>query len=402
MKRRNLRALALWLHRVIGLSISVFLAFAGITGSLVAFYPQLDRLVNSELLEVRDRSSKTPALNPFEIRNRLISQLPPGTEVDSVVLHRSFDLPYNYWIDDQEVFVDPYSGKIRGSRHFGDLSEGRVNWMTFIYEFHFTLGLGEVGAWLLGLVALLWTVDCFVGAYLTLPVGRRKDEPFRPARWLKAWAPAWLLKTNRLFAFIFTWHRASGLWVWGLLFVFAWSGVALNLREEVYQPVMSTLFSPERDELEDVPIKEPSTRSPRIDLDQAHSLAVSAMARVAVEERFRVLSERYLNYDRERNIYAYTVESTRDLSARLAETTLYLDADKGSRVAFHAPTGAHRGHTITSWLIALHFGSLRIGGMPYRILVCALGPMIATLSVTGVWIWWRKRKRASTSSQSSC
>jgi len=38
----------------------------------------------------------------------------------------------------------------------------------------------------------------------------------------------------------------------------------------------------------------------------------------------------------------------------------------------------------------LHSG--RILGMPGRILMSAMGLMVAMLSVTGIVIWWRKRK----------
>jgi uncharacterized iron-regulated membrane protein len=31
-------------------------------------------------------------------------------------------------------------------------------------------------------------------------------------------------------------------------------------------------------------------------------------------------------------------------------------------------------------------------GLPWRVFVCVLGLVIGTLSVTGVWIWWTKRK----------
>lgn len=31
-------------------------------------------------------------------------------------------------------------------------------------------------------------------------------------------------------------------------------------------------------------------------------------------------------------------------------------------------------------------------GLPYRIFVCGLGIAIAMLSVTGVYIWWKKRR----------
>lgn len=47
------------------------------------------------------------------------------------------------------------------------------------------------------------------------------------------------MKTNAgSFRFNYDLHGASGLWVWAMLFVFAWSGVAFNLESQVYNPVM--------------------------------------------------------------------------------------------------------------------------------------------------------------------
>ncbi len=40
------------------------------------------------------------------------------------------------------------------------------------------------------------------------------------------------------------------------------------------------------------------------------------------------------------------------------------------------------------WLFALHEANLF--GLPYRIFVCLLGLVIVMLSVTGVYIWWKK------------
>ena len=47
---------------------------------------------------------------------------------------------------------------------------------------------------------------------------------------------------------------------------------------------------------------------------------------------------------------------------------------------------------MTTWLIELHMANLF--GLPYRIFVCVLGLVIVMLSVTGVYIWWKKRRRA--------
>ena len=40
--------------------------------------------------------------------------------------------------------------------------------------------------------------------------------------------------------------------------------------------------------------------------------------------------------------------------------------------------------------LALHMAN--VFGLPYRIFVCALGILITMLSVTGVYIWWKKRR----------
>ncbi len=54
------------------------------------------------------------------------------------------------------------------------------------------------------------------------------------------------------------------------------------------------------------------------------------------------------------------------------------------------PTGEHSGNTVSNWLRALHRAD--VFGLPYRIFVCVLGLIITMLSVTGVYIWWKKRK----------
>ncbi|MGZ7192220.1 PepSY domain-containing protein, partial [Streptococcus pyogenes] len=79
-------------------------------------------------------------------------------------------------------------------------------------------------------VALLWTLDCFAGAWLTFPAPQRLNAP-RPAKpWLSRWAPSWKLRlSSGAYKLNFDLHRAGGLWTWAMLFVLAWSSVAFNL-----------------------------------------------------------------------------------------------------------------------------------------------------------------------------
>ncbi|WP_370631346.1 PepSY domain-containing protein [Methylosinus sp. Sm6] len=53
------------------------------------------------------------------------------------------------------------------------------------------------------------------------------------------------------------------------------------------------------------------------------------------------------------------------------------------------PTGHRAGNTITTWLVELHMANLFC--FSYRIFVCVFGLLIVMLTVTGVFIWWKKR-----------
>jgi uncharacterized iron-regulated membrane protein len=383
------RAVALSIHRYVGLVISAFLLLAGLTGSVIAFYVPLDRALNPELFVVEPPSSGAAVLDPFVLREKLIAQLPASSELNGVVLYREPDSSVNYWVDQRDVFVDPYSGRVLGVRKFGELSLRRQDFLTFLYRLHFSLALGDVGGTLFGVIALLWTLDCFVGAYLTFPPALRQRAAGRA--WFVRWLPMWLLNTSKLFSFIFTWHRASGLWLWLVLLVFGWSAVALNLSDYVYKPVMGALFGAMDEPFERLPELKPPMKKPPLPLREAHALGQRLMAAEAKRRNFRLMGERYLVYLPEHGAFSYTVESSLDIDARLAQTTLGFDG-AGRVLAFQAPTGQHAASTLTSWIIALHFGAVRELGLAYRIFVCVFGQLVAALSVSGVWIWWKKRR----------
>jgi len=69
----------------------------------------------------------------------------------------------------------------------------------------------------------------FIRDYLALPVVLD--------RFLAHWKPSWRMKWPASATRVnFDLHRASGLWLWPLLFVFGWSRVMSNL-DQVYRPV---------------------------------------------------------------------------------------------------------------------------------------------------------------------
>jgi len=394
----RLRAVAIWTHRYVGLLMAVFLLVAGVTGSFIAFYHELDVLLNPGLYHVAEPAPGTPRLDPFAQREALQRQLPPGLRAYRVHFDgepgvaQLFEVssPGSEPAGDDEYFVNPYSGEIIGSRRWGDITQGVRNLLPFMYRLHYSLALGEVGSLLFGIVALLWTIDCFVGGYLTFPPPRAQQGRRGVQVWLKRWKPAWLVRGGQLFSWVFTWHRASGLWVWAMLLVFAWSAVGLNLHQ-VYDPVTKAVFGLEPWPSDRLPEHEPPIVDPGLDWRDALRRGQALMADQAHAHGFEVEEERRIVYHPNLGAFRYQVRSSLDISDRYAVTTVYFDGKSGELLTFEAPTGPGFGRTLTTWLYQLHFASIRGLGLPYRVFVCVMGLAIAVLSVTGVWIWWVKR-----------
>jgi uncharacterized iron-regulated membrane protein len=84
------------------------------------------------------------------------------------------------------------------------------------------------------------------------------------------------------------------------------------------------------------------------------------------------------------------VRSSRDIGDKGGGTSVIFDAYSGELHSSSLPTGQRAGNTLTTWLTELHTAD--VFGLPYRIFVSFLGLAIVTLSVTGVYIWWKKRQ----------
>lgn len=395
------------LHRYAGLALAAFLTVAGLTGSLLAWYPELDAALNPELLRVAPplgEARPLDPLDPLELRG-LIARRYPGARVNDAPLHTRPGKAVTFWLEapaapdgsasaeppNDEIFVDPYTGAILGERKWGDLAQGAKNLMPFVYRLHYSLALGTVGETLMGIVALLWTVDCFAGAYLTFPAARRPDAAAHGAgkTWLARWRPAWRVRwRGGARKLVYDLHRAGGLWPWVMLFVLAWSSVAFNLKE-VYRPVMGALFAMQP--TAEAVIPGPAAGRPEPALSWAEGLAVGRrlMAALAESGGFRVLREEGLSYDPEHGVFNYRVMSTRDVGDRYGATSIRFDAATGELQGSHLPTGAAAGDTLDTWFTSLHTAAL--WGWPMKLFVCGMGLAVALLSVTGVILWWRKR-----------
>jgi len=287
-----------------------------------------------------------------------------------------------------QFFVNPCNGEILGSRQWGELSLAAKNLMPLLNRIHYSLALGNFGSYLLGIIAVFWTLDCFVGLYLTFPKCKNA-YPQHPVYWLQKWKKAWLIKMNASFIRLnFDLHIAFGLWTWAALLLFAWSSVAFNLPEEVYNPVTRWLFGMEEvTQIEASPadgVHKPEWR-------QALLTGRHLLKQLAQSENMQILYEDSLAYNPLQNTYDYKVKSNLDVS-KWASTQITFSTETGRLIKSTWPGHPNEkmGDVITRWLIWLHMAVVFGTGM--QIFVCFLGLVITLLSLTGIYIWWRKKK----------
>ena len=411
-----MRAFWTLIHRWAGLTIAGFLFVSGITGAIISWDHELDDLLNADLLSAPGTGSPIAPLQlakELEARDPRIRvtfiplQVEPGKSmgfgvdprVDPTV-SKLYEPGYN------EVFVDPHTGGELGKREWGAAwPVTRENLVSFLYVLHYSLHIPEMwgidrwGIWLLGVIAVLWTLDCFVGFYLTLPLkartavtarsdgaGDARDTPGRP--WLQRWKPAWRVRWRGGSTKLnFDLHRAFSLWTWLLLFIVAFTAFSLNLYSEVFYPLLSRVSQVTPSPFD---VRSPADRHRPIEPVVGYAAVIERASDEAQRRGWKDPAGSVF-YSQEFGIYGVSFFKPGDDhgAAGVGPPVLYFDGGDGRLVGDRQPWKGTAADIFVQAQFPLHSG--RILGLPGRILISAMGVVVAMLSVTGVIIWLRKR-----------
>lgn len=374
------------LHRYVGLAIALFLLIAGLTGAVIAFERELDAALNPDLFV-----TTTPGQSPLPL-NRLVAdverdgrrrvaavELPrPG---QSVAMMRVESADPAKPLDHDQLFVDAATGTGLGQRLWGECCFGRRQLIPFLYRVHYTLLLPDrIGLWVIGIAALLWFADSFVGLALAVPRGRQTVAGWKRTLSVKRGA-----KGHRLHMDL---HRAGGVWLWALLAVMAITAVSISLRDEIVKPVVTAL-SPLTPTIFDRPVPVagvPASVSFGAAVDRAMAAARATMANPLPV---------YVAHWRDKAMFGVAMaEAGGDPRNGLGPSWFYVD-DRDGRPRGTAIMGSGSGGDLFFQAqLPIHNG--RIASLPGRILISLLGLLVAGLSATGIAIWWRKyRARAA-------
>lgn len=401
------------LHRCAGLITAAFLFLSGMTGAVISWEPELDHLLNRRLFEVRSEGKARPSVELAA----LIEQRDPRVRVAYVnitskpgeslwfLVQPRVDpaTGMRHAIDYNQIYLDPNTGAELDRRFWGAVwPVTRKTFVSFLYKLHYTLHIPEFwgsdrwGNRLLGIIAGIWAVDCLVGFYLTLP-SRRKTNQLRPAvvpqrldrGFWQRWKPAWKIKTSGSpYRLYFDCHRALGLWTWVLLFGIAFTALSLNLHFEVFSPLMKKVSS-----YTPTPYELRRPASPDAPIEPRLSFAdIIAKAETDGRDRGWTAPVGAVSYAQQYGIYGvrFFKPDGEENPGGLSPAQLYYDGQDGRSLGAWQPWVGTAADIFAQAQFPVHSG--RILGLPGRILISLMGLVVAALSVTGVVIWYRKRR----------
>jgi uncharacterized iron-regulated membrane protein len=383
------RKFLLIMHRWAGLSIALALVVTGITGAILPWQRELSHWLAPEVWRVAPPAPTATPLPGLELARRVEAQT--GGRVSYIPLSPRPDLAQALFVSPapdagplgyDEVFVDPYSGRIRAQVTYADLADGPVNLMPFLSSFHYSLAAGEWGRLALGVAAALWLLIALAGLLLTLP--RRS---LRAGGFLRRWRPAWTLRRRRG-ASVLTHdvHRAGGLWLWPVMLIFAWSALAFNL-EPVHAPVQRFLGAEGLYRPPHNPSPDPGAA---MRWERAEATGQRLMANEAAERGFTVLRPEALSLAPYAAAIGYYARTTLDLPSEQGSTVVWFDQASGRPLAFGQPFGGTAADAVDKTVRILHTADGL--GWPYRIFVSLFGLATAALAVAGVLLWLRRSR----------
>ncbi len=362
----KVRAIIRQAHLWMGLSFGVWFVLLGVTGSLLAFYSEIDRILNPAI-QVEGRATDESYARALDtLRATYPDKTGPWrlevTGADGAIPARYYNPPERkgHAFRPMMVWLSPDGGEVLRRDYWGEYA------VTFIYDLHFTLLLGEVGGAIVGWGGFILLALLISGVWAWWPRGS-----WRKALRVKAGSPP--IRALR------DWHKSAGLS--GLLFliILTGTGIMLALPEES-ESVLSAAGAP----VEAMPTPpKVSMKRRQIGLAIALSSAREAIpdARVAWIETPAT----------DGGWYRLRMQQSGDPSARFPHSFVWVNPYSGEVLASHRADAAPTGTVIMNWLHPLHDGSA--GGLFGRILVAVSGLVPLILFVTGLMRWRRRTAR---------
>ncbi|HKW18991.1 MAG TPA: PepSY-associated TM helix domain-containing protein [Terriglobales bacterium] len=356
-----MRRVILQLHLLVALVAGIFIVMLGLTGSIMAFEPELGLLQHWKIAHVTPRG--TP-LSLEQIGDVARTSL-PNLFIAGYVLSNRPDLSYQIMTARQLVYIDQYSGRVRGTVKPG------MDFLGFVHQLHLRLALLDKGREF-GQMTVRWSALAALfllvsGAYLWWPS--------------KRFGISGGAKTTK---FWFDLHNSFGIASLVFVLLLVATGLVISFEEQT-TPFLYRISHSQPLQWPRLQVTPPPGSSP-ITPDQA-----LAIARATVPEATPFL----ITLPHGIQVYQVFLRCPEDRTPG-GRTRIVVDAYRGNILMAVDSRHAPAGYRLVNLNRALHTGDIL--GLPSKIVVALASLIMPFQLLTGLVMWAKRRRTESKAS----
>ncbi|ARV60177.1 peptidase [Nostocales cyanobacterium HT-58-2] len=358
----KLRQLAFMLHRYIGIGVGLIIVISGLTGSLLVFQKEIDDFLITQkfgqIIPQEERVSIESVLNTV----KAAYSYRPDLKLHSINMYPKPDVPYKVRLQSTnaqltEVFVNPYTGIILGTRQW------EYSFIGFLLVLHYTLLGGRMGEIVVGIAALLLLILNITG-FILWPGWRKLIVGF------KIKFKAHPQRVN------FDIHKVVGIICAVFLSLVAFTGFCWNFSDFTYPAIYAASFTPQPvvPSSKFVPGKSPIGLSKILqtaDTTLPGAVTTSIFPPRKPDGVFRIRKK----FPEELEDYG--------------QSFVYLDQYSGKVLQVQNGRSLPLGDKVLNSFVPLHYGTF--GGLATRIFYVFIGLAPVILLLTGLVMWWYRR-----------
>jgi uncharacterized iron-regulated membrane protein len=348
-----MRKLLFNLHLYLALIAGVFVLILGLTGSIMAFEPELDHLLHAKLSYVTPGPHR---LSLVEIGDA-VQKAFPGERPGGFQLSPAPNISVGVSTRRGVVAVNPYTGEILGVRPNGRDFLGNV------HQLHLRLLISnraDTGKHIISWAGVIMMFLLVSGIYLWWPVKRVAID--RRAKGRRFW---------------FDLHNAVGIFSLAFLCMLTFTGIMIGF-EETTVPMFYRLTGSQPSKMP-APPEAPLSGATPISPDQAMDIA-----RAAIPGTFPF----QINIPGPKGTYQIRSRFPEDLTGG-GRSRVVIDQYSGAVLFAEGSRTAPVGARLVIANRAIHTGD--IFGIPSKFLMSLASLMAAVQVVTGLFMWWKRR-----------
>jgi uncharacterized iron-regulated membrane protein len=343
-----MHTIILKLHLWVAFVAAAFVIILGVTGSLMAFEDQLDRVTHPHTSYVTPQAYALPLVE----LGAAVQKAFPKDRIVTFALSTDPAVSYLVGTTNNAVAINQYTGEILGLRNDTPL-------MAYVHQFHLRLLAGKTGNWIVSWMGVAMLFLLITGLYLWWPQKRAT---------IKWDATSW--------RFWFDVHSATGIFTFVFLFLLTVTGVVIGF-EEITTPMFHKMAGSQ-------PVKQDFKAAPHapdakpITPDQALDVARAAIPGA---------TPMIVSLPGARGLYRIALRFPEDLTPG-GRSRVVLDAYTGAVLQAESSRTTASGTRMVNLNRAMHTGD--IFGMPSKAVV-SLASLFAVLQVaSGLVMWWKK------------